>query len=173
MALRFWADTVHSGIKHALIPSDDSSHARERRDAVLPTANGAGMIAISLLERLAMDKLAEVRGTSPTALSGMTGLQWVTDLGLSLSPGTLAERENFIRLRHCFAHEYGRATSRNVSELRRHLADLRAGMVLDEDGKAVVPYYDIQADDQISLTDESRNRLRRTLWKVLAEIDTK
>ncbi len=174
MALRFWADTIHHGIEHALDPTDESPHARERRAAVQPTADGAGIvIAISLLERLAMDKLAKVRAAPPKRLQGITSLQWVTELGLSLVPGTRAELENFVRLRHCFAHEYGRATSSNIGALRQHLANLRAGSILDEKGNAVAPYFEIDEDDQLSLTNEARNRLRLTMWAVMKEIDSK
>lgn len=101
------------------------------------------------------------------------GLGWVTDLGLSLHPdtGTLSELENFIRLRHCFAHEYGRATQRNIQSLKDYRKQLEAGNVLDERGKAIAPYFDIGTNDEISLTNEAPNRLRLTLWCVIEEID--
>ena len=172
MAIRFWADTVKSGIEHALIPSDQSEHAIERRDAVMPTALGAGIvIGVSLLERLAMDKIAELRSEEPRSIHSMTQLAWVDDLSLDLQPGTREELANFIRLRHCFAHEYGRATSQQIGHLTNYLGRLESGDIRDERGEKILPYFSISDSNEIQLLPESRSRLRKTLWYVAKEIE--
>ena len=172
MAIRFWADTVHSGFKHALDPSNESEHAVERRAAVMPTALGAGIvIGVSLLERLAMDKIAELQNREPQSIQSMTQLQWVDELSLELQPGTRAELANFIRLRHYFAHEYGRATSQQIGHLADYLDRLESGDIEDEDGGEIRPYFSIDESNEIQLRPESRNRLRKTLWYVAREIE--
>jgi len=172
MAIRFWADTAISGFEHALDPTNPSEHAATRRKVVMPTALGAGLvIGVSLLERLAMDKLAEIGKKSPEPIRSMTNLNWVNELSLNLEPGTREELETFIRLRHCFAHEYGRTTDKQDKPLRDYLNRLAAGEIEDENGEPIQPYYSISASGEISLQNEARNRLRNTLWFVAKEIE--
>ena len=173
MAGRIWADTAIAGFEHALDPTNPSEHAATRRKVVLPTALGAGVvIGVSLLERLAMDKLAEIGKGAPEPIGSMTDLRWVDKLNLALAPGTREELENFIRLRHCFAHEYGRATHRQDRPLRDYLNRLAAGEIEDEKGNAIALYYSISVRGEISLKVEERNRLRNTLWFVAKEIES-
>ena len=171
MAIRYWADENKSAVNNFLSIAAESEHSIKRRDAVLPTALGAGIVmGVSLLERLANDKLSTIRGEA-TAIRSMTDLDWVRELGLTLRVGTLEELRNFVRLRHCFAHEYGRATARQLDPLNDYLERLKSGQILDEKDAPIPPYYEITNQGTISLLEGASNRLRLTLWYTVEQIE--
>ncbi len=83
----------------------------------------------------------------------------------------LDELSGLLSIRHCFAHEFGRITSRQVKNIHQFHQDLIDGNFVDESGITVKPYFTI-AGDYIELLPGIFERLRIITWNIVSHLDT-
>ena len=164
--LRFWADGLPSAFRNY---SNGEAPDRQERllKAVAPTLPGAGIVMlISLLERIVLDLLQEVRDESVDQVK-LTEAGWRHELGVNSWDGWDA-LAGLVALRHCFAHEYGRVTSRQRPHIAAFLAQLEAGLInVTIPGpkgpvtKAMGVFYSIGTDQRISLHPDGTSEVLR------------
>ena len=160
MAARFWTDSLPAAVDWILDAGGTSQKAADRRRVVRPMAVGAGIvIAISVIERVVTDCVHSESGApGPPAPISFSDLSWVNSLGLTLDAHRLDELAAFIRLRHCFAHEYGRVTAKQDADIRTFSARLQAGEVLDEKGSPIPDFISIDCVSQYHAHREHREK---------------
>ena len=114
--LRFWTETLEILVrKHAEF--EGSPRGDALLEAVGPVIPGAGIImSVSFLERVILDKLIE--NNSDIKIVKLTKEDWKNELGLDENWEGWPLVEILTRLRHCFAHEYGRATEYQINKLK-------------------------------------------------------
>ena len=83
-----------------------------------------------------------------------------------------SELANFFRLRHCFAHEFGRLTDRQERDIKSFMRDLDEGRILTEDNQVVHQYINIDGE-KISLTADWISRFRIILAHFLRLLDAR
>lgn len=162
--LRFIIDHLQTTVDNfiSLLGKKQQSRLRE---SVIPLMPGFSIIlGISLLERLVIDLISRTPHSGvaedPTvpAVGNLRG--WQSHLDLDPKWYGWSELGNFIRLRHCFAHEFGHLTNRQEAEVRNFLAKLQRGAILDKKREKVPAYYEI-VGREIVLKPESLNNFRR------------
>ena len=98
---------------------DSTRAARLLPQVVGPVISGAGIVmTVSFLERVILDSLREAG--SKIDWVKLNSDDWAKELGMDLTWPGWPLMDGLTRLRHCFAHEYGRATQRHL----HHLVDL-------------------------------------------------
>jgi len=170
--LRFMIDNLQNAIDNFI-----SLQGRQRKqrifESVKPAIPGISIIlGISLLERLVEDLISQKphSGISPNQNIPSVGQlrNWQSHLNLDPNWHGWSELGNFFRIRHCFAHEFGRLTTRQKKHIKRFLKELQKGSILDEGGGKVPGYYEI-TKGEIILKPESLHYFRK-LCKSFVEL---
>jgi len=95
----------------------------------------------SLLEYLVSELKAKYQfpKTSEDQTSPKVGRlrEWQKELNLEPNWYGWSALGNFIRLRHCFAHEFGNLLARQQIEVENFLRQLRKGSILDKNGRPI------------------------------------
>lgn len=170
IALRFWTDNLDHAIETHLDIAQ-GQQAIYRKSVVMRIVPGASLtVGISLLERIVTDLVHQKqsgrkRAAQPIRLGNIGS--WRKTLGLHPNWYGWQLLDNFIRLRHCFAHEYGRATKRQAKRLRRFLRNLEIRHITDDENRTIPPYYCIRADREIELTADGLHCFRRLIASFL------
>lgn len=144
----------------------DDDRSERLRKAVVPIVPGASIVlAVSYVERIfyELKKTVPSSGQPRSPLIPRVGeLQKIQSyFGLDPSWYGWPELGNFYRLRHCFAHEFGRLTDCQRPHVLEFLRALENGQVMEE--KTVIePYFKVEEDEIIMLAGWN-SRLRRTL----------
>jgi len=90
-----------------------------------PVITGTGIVmTVSFLERVILDRLRRIG--SDINWVKLTNDNWAVELGMDMGWPGWPLIVGLARLRHCFAHEYGRATERQLGplvDLSNSLAD--------------------------------------------------
>ena len=170
-ALRFWCDNLKHAIDNYLALEVKSERTTRLQSAVTPMVPGASVVVgISLSERLVMDLVYQEKGGMGIAPRISFGelTTWRSVLGLDPKWYGWHLLVNFIRLRHCFAHEYGRLTEKQDKHIREFLACLKSQAIKDENGEPVQPYYSIGANREIELKPEALDCFRRLMGSFLS-----
>jgi hypothetical protein len=145
-ALRFISDNLQPAINNFISLQGKNRQIR-LRETVEPVMLGASLIlGISLLERLVSDLKSQKphSGASPNPNIPYKKLQdWQSYLNLNPNWYGWHELANFYRLRHCFAHEFGRLSNRQMQHVNNFLKKLLSGSILDENRKKISGYYKI------------------------------
>ncbi len=170
IALRFWTDNLGHAIETHLDIAQ-GPEAIHRRSVVMRIVPGASVtVGISLLERLVTDlvhqKQSGGQGAAQPIQLGNIG-SWQSTLELDPNWYGWKLLDNFIRLRHCFAHEYGRVTATQNNPLRSFLADLQTTPIVDDRNRTITPYYSIDAGGELKLDPEALNIFRRLIASFL------
>lgn len=120
--LRFWTETLDILVR-GYAERKDIRSAKLLPEVVSPVIPGIGIVmSVSFLERVILDALRE-RGSSITWVK-LNRRDWAEELGMDMSWPGWPLIDVLTRLRHCFAHEYGRATQRQIEPLRKRRIDL-------------------------------------------------
>jgi hypothetical protein len=162
--LRFIIDHLQTAVDN-FIPLLGEEHQKRLRESVMPVMPGSSVIlGISLLERLVTDLISQTphsgAAEDPTIPTVGNLRRWQSHLNLDPKWYGWSELGNFIRLRHCFAHEFGRLTGKQKAEVENFLTKLQNGSILDKKGEKVPAYYEI-VGREIVLKPESLNYFRR------------
>jgi hypothetical protein len=138
--------------------------------AVVPLVPGTSIImACSYAERVILELKLQVQDSnlSPNnsipAVGNLRETQRYFDLDVNWQGWE--EFGNFFRLRHCFAHELGRVTDKQRTDVTAFLQKLQSGSVV-WNGQRVQPYYEI-TNDEIVMKEGWNDRLRRVLHDFL------
>ena len=122
--LRFWSEGLGGLVKQYA----ENNHHRSARllpQVVGPVLAGTGIVmTVSFLERVILDALREVE--SEIDWVKLDDRNWAVELEMDLEWPGWPLMDGLTRLRHCFAHEYGRATERHIHylvDLSNALAD--------------------------------------------------
>lgn len=112
--LRFWSETLEVLVRrHAEIGAGSARHLPQ---VVGPVIAGTGIVmTVSFLERVILDALREAG--SEIDWVKLNNRDWATELEMDLEWPGWPLMDGLTRLRHCFAHEYGRATQRHLQAL--------------------------------------------------------
>lgn len=120
--LRFWSETLDLLVrKHAT--RDGTRSAQLLPVVVGPVIAGTGIVmTVSFLERVILDSLR--RAKSDINWVKLNNNDWAKALGMNLGWPGWPLIDALTRLRHCFAHEYGRATKAQLPRLQALSNDL-------------------------------------------------
>ena len=162
-AIRFVCDQLWNSI-HDEIGTVEDDRAERLRVSVLPVVPGASIIlACSYLERCVFELKQTVPDSRLQANEQIPNVaelrEWQRYFSLPVPWDGWYELSNFFRIRHCFAHEFGRATVRQKRHIESFLLELQNGSVREE-GTVIDPYF-ILVNDEISMLEGWNNRLRR------------
>lgn len=171
--IRFLCDHLWRSVYHEIGDIQDT-RANRLRKAVVPIVPGASIVLVcSYVERIVFDLKKTVphsgKGVNPAipTVAELNKIQSHFDLDSSWYGWS--ELENFFRLRHCFAHEFGRLTDRQRPEVMSFLASMQGGQV--HDGNCVIaPYFTVE-DDEVVMLSGWNDRLRKTLVSFLHLFD--
>ena len=155
--LRFWTETFEGLLrKHAEF--EGSPRGDALLEAVGPVIPGTGIImSVSFLERVILDKL--IANESGIKIVKLTNDDWVKELELDKDWSGWPLVEILTRLRHCFAHEYGRATKYQIKKLKDLLNLITNNPIkVHWSGKEYLigPFYKIN-DETLEITLESKS----------------
>jgi len=115
--LRFWTERLEILVRR-FAETDGSRSASLLPDVVIPVIGGTGIVmSVSFLERIILDALN--RAGSKISWVKLNNDDWAKELGMDLSWPGWPFIDILTRLRHCFAHEYGRATQKQINELQK------------------------------------------------------
>jgi len=90
-----------------------------------PVITGTGIVmTVSFLERVILDSLR--RSSSEINWVKLNNDNWRRELGMNLEWPGWPLIDGLTSLRHCFAHEYGRVTQRQLTPLKNLSRDLAA-----------------------------------------------
>jgi len=114
--LRYWSETIEQLVNS--YAEDDGTRSAKLLPRVVSTAiGGIGIVmTVSFLERVILDALREVE--SKIDWVKLNEDDWAKEFGMDLEWPGWPLVHGLTRLRHCFAHEYGRATQRHLAPLR-------------------------------------------------------
>ena len=163
--IRFICDQLWQTVFDEIGDVEDDRAARLRK-AVVPIVPGASIVlAVSYVERIfyELKKSVPPSGQPKSPLIPGVGELRNIQSHFGLDPAWCGWQElgNFYRLRHCFAHEFGRLTDKQRPHVLKFLHALESGEV--KDGKGVIePYFKVENDEIIMLLGWN-GRLRRTL----------
>jgi len=168
-AIRFLCDQLWTSVYDEI---GDGQHERADRlkAAVVPVIPGASIIlACAYAERVVFDLKKTIPHCGNSVSSVIPKVAHLQEtqchFDLDISWKGWIELGNFYRLRHCFAHEFGRLTDKQRTEVQTFLGMLQSGAIMD--GTTVVsPYFRIDGDELVML-DGWNNRLRETLVSFL------
>lgn len=152
--LRFWSDQFPSVFRN-FVHGEGEERGAALTAAVSPVLSGVGIIMIvSFLERQILDEL-RARNSKIKEVK-LSNQDWVSVLGVDSTWPGFPLLEALTKLRHCFAHEYGRATNRQSSALASIANQLAANPITlpINKGRAVDigPFYSIdRATNEIAL----------------------
>lgn len=123
--LRFWSETLEQLVNnHAENGGTRSAELLPR--VVGPVIPGTGIVmTVSFLERVILDALRKA-GSKIDWVKLNEKDAWAKEIGVDLEWAGWPLIDGLTRLRHCFAHEYGRVTRRHLTslqELSNALAD--------------------------------------------------
>lgn len=163
--IRFICDQLWQSVFHEIGDVADDRSDRLIK-AVVPIVPGASIVlACSYVERIAYElkKTIPHSGQPPSpSIPNVAELPVIqSHFDLSSSWYGWAELGNFYRLRHCFAHEFGRLTDRQRPNVLAFLNSLESGRI-KEDGTTIAPYFRIENDEVVMLSGWN-DRLRKTL----------
>lgn len=96
---------------------------------------------------------------------------WITKLELKNDWYGWNILKNFIRIRHCFAHEYDHVTKKQEDELSSFLFSLSS--LRDENGELIPKYYNVKSDKTIELNDKTLIVFRKIIIGILNQLDDK
>ena len=142
------------------------------REAMVPVMLGSSLVlTISFLERLVEDiinRTPDSGAAQDPMIPNVRQLRkWQSHLDLDLNWYGWNELGNFIRLRHCYAHEFGRMLDRQRPHVEDFLTQLQNGLIgdrlrlrEDEEGEIVPDYYEI-VDGEVILQRRALHYLRR------------
>jgi|GEM_PF-4800815 len=145
--IRFICDHLAKAVDNYVALDGGKDRAERIRNAVMPIIPGTSIImACSYAERIAIEACGPGTALNLSAEDCAPKVNniksFATKLGLDQAWQGWGEFENFLRLRHCFAHECGMATKRQKKGIEDFLELLLNGNVLwDKD--AVAPYYEV------------------------------
>lgn len=168
--IRFIIDNLPTAVDHFI--QGESEERQERfREAVVPAMLGSSLVmTISLLERLVTDIMAlePDSGVAPDPRIPTVGnlREWARYLDLDPTWYGWNELGNFIRLRHCFAHKFGRLLERHRPHIEAFHRQLEEGLIVSRlrldagrEEEVVPVYYQIK-DGEVILQHEARHYLR-------------
>jgi len=171
--IRFWADNLPSAFKHyAIGEGGDRQQRLETTAGPMIPATGIIMF-VSLAERLALDALQAHRisigGDSVDTVRLTDGNMW-NELGVDTSWDGWRVISGLVALRHCFAHEYGRVTARQHSNVTTFHSELSSGALTvtiqkpnGSDSTTMQSFYSIDSDQNIVCS----ATIRTSLWRQL------
>lgn len=177
-AIRFWADQFESAYANYIRNVDSAEFQDNYATNVRPTINGAKIVMlIALLDRIIVDS-GNTHGKKLT-LSNIQG--WKGSLGLtnSWTQDNWDILENFVKLRHCFAHEFGRLTPDQDESVKNFLNRLEnKGIKLTRKKKSndnnlesfketLESYYSIDGYNNITLDSKASVILRHLINDLL------
>ena len=155
---RFWTETLEILVRgHA--ENDGTRSAQLLPKVVSPVIAGTGIVmSVSFLERVILDALKNT-GSEITWVK-LTNDDWANELGVSLDWPGWPLIEILTRLRHCFAHEYGRATQKQLNELLELRNNLNENSItITWVGKeyTICPFYTINSETEEILLETSNS----------------
>lgn len=161
--IRFLCDHLWQEVHRQIDFESGSARSRRLERAVLPIVPGASIVlCCSYVERVAFDLRNTVAdsGNQVCPAIAMVGNLQETQryFDLDLAWEGWNELANFFRLRHCFAHEFGRLLDKQRPEVLAFLRNLRSGQV-SYGGTVVQPYFDV-VNDEVVMQRGWNNRLR-------------
>lgn len=113
--LRFWSERLELLVRR-YAENDGTRSARLLPQVVGPVIAGTGIVmTVSFFERVILDALREAG--SEIDWVKLNERNWANELEMNLEWPGWPLIEGLTRLRHCFAHEYGRATERHLQPL--------------------------------------------------------
>jgi len=132
-AIRFVCDQLWNSI-HDEIGAVNDDRAERLRVSVLPVVPGSSIIlACSYVERVVFELKRTVLDSGLQADEQIPHVaelrEWQRYFALPVSWDGWSEFSNLFRIRHCFAHEFGRATDRQKKHIESFLLELQAGNV--------------------------------------------
>lgn len=163
--IRFICDHLWQSVFREIGDVEDERSDRLRK-AVVPVVPGASIVlACSYVERIAYElrKTVPCSGQPVSPMIPMVAELPTIQSHFNLDPSWYGwpELGNFYRLRHCFAHEFGRLTDRQRPHVLAFLKSLQNGEVIEET-TVVAPYFMVEHDELVMLPGWN-DRLRRTL----------
>lgn len=176
--IRFLNDNLRNAIKNEV---EGSSPERQARLSLISEiTQGIGIVmGVSLLESLVKQLTNKYphSGVSGDPSVPMVGKlrKWQAHLDLDPKWYGWQELANFVRIRHCFAHEFGNMHDIHLpvkTGLQNYLSDLKAGIKVDEKGITIQPYYEIK-NDRIFLLNESTDRFRIISYYFVEQLNSK
>ena len=175
-AVRFLTDNLQSMIRQFI-----ETEAPDRRDrlarSVVPVIPGATLVlGCSMLERTVLDIMTVTEDSGnplDPSIPGVANInEWQRYLDLDAGWYGWPELGNFFRLRHCFAHDFGRLTQRQESQIRSFAHEIDQASVIDHKGEPVQQYMRFQGQD-IHLEDGWIHRFRIILAGFLTLLHNK
>ena len=175
-AVRFVTDNLQSIIRQFIETEGNERRVRLEK-TITPVIPGVTLVlGCSMLERNIMDMMRRVKDSGkpidPSIPDSGKINEWQRYLDLDAKWYGWAELGNFFRLRHCFAHEFGRLTKRQEKGINDFIRSLQSCNVLDRDNQPVKGYIHINGDD-ILLTENWMNRFRIILADFFKLLDAK
>jgi len=157
-------DNLHDAFSN-FVNLGSAARAAKLRQSVEPAILGTSIVmGVSVLERICGELMSCTtnRNTSSTQNVPTVGSlrTWQRHLGLDATWHGWQELGNFIRIRHCFAHVYGKVLQRHRTDLVSFRDRLQSGNITDEERKTVPNYYDI-VNDEIILKPEALHHFRK------------
>jgi hypothetical protein len=120
-------------------------YCRRLQNSVLPVVLGTKIVmSLSLLERLVINV---ENMPDNTAHKSHILKDKLINLGYNKNWYGWCELDGFLALRHCFAHEFGQVTDRQKKPVEEFYRKLNNGEVLDDKGKSIEPYFELNANE--------------------------
>ena len=161
---RFWTETLEMLVrKHA--NNDGTRSARLLSTVATPVIAGTGIVmSVSFLERVILDALK--KNNSTITWVKLTNDDWAKELGINLEWSGWPLIEILTRLRHCFAHEYGRATQKQIEallNLKHSIEKKPIKIKWSEKEHSICPFYkiDLETEEIILETSDTCNCERK------------
>lgn len=147
--LRFWSEKLELLVRrHA--ENDGTRSAQLLPQVVGPVIAGTGIVmTVSFLERVILDSLRETE--SEINWVKLDNRNWAEELEMDLEWPGWPLMDGLTRLRHCFAHEYGRATQRQLRpllNLSNALADQPVTIAWGPREFAIGPFFSIDQESK-------------------------
>lgn len=164
--IRYFIDHLHGTYENfvnSLGPT--SPQVLRLRQSVEPAIFGTSIVmGISILETICTELMAKFpnrNAYSTRNVPRVGGLkQWQKHLDLDPKWYGWPELGNFVRIRHCFAHRYGKVLPRHHNNLVSFMSKLQDGLIIDEKGDTIPKYYDI-INDEIFLDHNALHYFRK------------
>ena len=168
-ALRYISDHLQQGVKNEM-GVVDNAYSQRLNDSVLPAIIGAKVVmVISLLERLVIDveNMPNNRVSKSHILKDK-----LLNLGFNSNWYGWQELDGLMSLRHCFAHEFGKVTKRQQSNIQNFQNAFANNLIVDNTGKAIPIYFTV-TKDEITLENHISDRLRLLSVDIIRHLETK
>lgn len=168
-ALRYMSDQLENGIVNEINIFSGPRSVR-LSTSVLPVVIGAKVVMVmSLLERIVVE-VENMPNNTPCHSNDLK--EKLMNLGFDVNWYGWEELKGIVSLRHCFAHEFGKVTERQKSNLKSFLQAFNKDLICDRDGKIIPAYFSV-SQDVITLESKVSERLRSLSVDIIKQLQTK